>query len=135
MRDDESERGTALTVFATLFLVLAVSNFAKPLHLGAETGFVLFGRRLSGTANLVAGPLFGAYLLVYALGILQLRAWALPMGVLYALYVAANLVLFGLRNPPPPGVGHRLFGAVYAAVALGVSWSAVYLLKQRRLGR
>jgi hypothetical protein len=130
----ERERGTVLTVFAVLFLLLAVSNFLKPLQLGAQTGFVLLGRRLSGTPNLIAGPLFGAYLLVYALGILRLRAWALPMGLLYGLYVLANLVLFNLRNTPPPGVGYKVFGLVYTVVALGVSWGAVYLLKQRRLG-
>lgn len=131
---NESQRGTVLTVFAALFLLLAVSNFAKPLQIGAETGFVFFGHRLSGTPNLIAGPLFGAYLVVYALGILRLRSYALPMGILYGVYVAANLVLFSLNNTPPPGIGYQIFGLAYMAVALGVSWGAVYLLKQRPLG-
>jgi len=134
MSDESAERGIPLTVFALLFLLLSVSNFMKPLQIGAQTGFVFFGHRLSGTPNVIAGPLFGAYLLVYALGILRLRAYALPMGLLYALYVLANLVLFNLRNTAPPGVGYMVFGAAYAIVALGVSWGAVYLLKQRRLG-
>ena len=70
----ENTRGRALTVFAALFIVLAVSNFLKPLQVGGEqTGFVLFGRRLSGTPNTIAGPLFGAYLLVYAIGILGMK--------------------------------------------------------------
>ncbi len=78
------DRGPVLTVLALLFALLAVSNFAKPLELGPTPGFVLFGRRLSGTANEIIGPLFGLYLLAYATGIWRLRRWALPMGVLYA---------------------------------------------------
>ena len=64
---DQAERGTLLSIFAMLFAVLAVSNLLKPVQiLGEETGFVLFGTRLTGTANLIAGPLAGAYLLAYA---------------------------------------------------------------------
>ena len=127
-----SSRGRALTVCSVLFGVLAVSNFLKPLQLSAETGFVLFGQRLNGAANAIAAPLFGLYLLVYARGIWRLRRFALPMSVLYAAYVVANLVLFTVRAPPPPGSG-ALFGLVYAAVALGVSSGTAYLLARRRL--
>ena len=53
---DQTERGTLLSIFTILFAVLAVSNLLKPLQpLGDETGFVLFGTRLTGTANLIAG--------------------------------------------------------------------------------
>jgi hypothetical protein len=128
----ENTRGRALTIFAALFMVLAISNFLKPLQIGEQTGFVLFGRRLSGTPNAIAGPLFGAYLLVYAIGILRMKRWALAMGWAYAAYVVLNLILFNVRNVQPPGVGHAIFGLVYVAVAIGVSGGAAYLLSQRR---
>jgi hypothetical protein len=130
-----SARPRTLTIAAILFAVLAVSNLLKPLRLGGgETGFVLFGERLSGTANAIAGPLFGLYLLVYAAGIWGMRRFALPMAALYAAYVAVNLVLFTVRTPPPPGagIGWQVFGVVYAAIAIGVSVGAWRALAKRR---
>jgi hypothetical protein len=130
-----SPRGRALTVAAVLFAALAVSNLAKPWRLGGEqTGFVFLGERLSGTANAVAGPVFGVALLAYAAGIWGLRRWALPLGVAYATYVTLNVALFPFRTPPPPGAGAgwRVFGLVYAAVAIGVSAGTVRLLVRRR---
>lgn len=121
------------TVFAALFGLLALSNLLKPLQLiGNETGFVLLGERLTGTANAIAGPIAGVYLLAYALGLRGLRRWALPMGWIYVAYVATNLVLFSLRTPTPPGPGYKVFGLVYAAVALGISGAAAMTLTRRR---
>ena len=125
-------RDRALTVIAVLFVVLAVSNFMKPLQLGRDTGFVFLGRRLAGTPNAVIGPLFGLYLLVYAIGIWNMRRWALPMGVAYAGYVVLNLILYSVRTPQPPGAGYVVFGIVYSAIAIGVSAGAVWLLARRR---
>ena len=128
-------RDPALTVLACLFGLLALSDLAKPVEAslgeGLRPGFVFFGHRLSGTANAVVGPLFGIYLLVYAIGIWRMRSWSLPMGVLYALYVTTNLTLFQFRDPDPMREG-VLFGAVYAIVALGVAWGAARVLSQRR---
>ena len=50
---------------------------------------------------------------------------------IYAVYVIVNLTLFLLRDPEPMREG-VLFGVIYALVALGVSWGAVWLLSQRR---
>jgi hypothetical protein len=131
MTDADADR--RLRVFAVLFGILAVSNLLKPLRLvGEQTGFVLFGQRLSGTANAIAGPLFGVFLLVYALGIWQRRRWALPMAYAYAAYVVANLLLFNAYGPKEPGIGAFVFGLVYAAVAIGVSGGAAYLLGRRK---
>src|SRR5213593_1533787 len=109
----KTDRGSALTVSAVLFFVLAISNFLKPLQIGEHTGFVFLGRRLTGTANAVMGPLFGLYLLVYAIGIWRMRRLALPMGALYAAYVVVNLILFNVRMPREPGIGYAIFGLVY----------------------
>jgi len=127
-----ARRDATLTTVAILFAVLAVSDFLKPLQLGAQTGFVFFGRRLGGTANAIIGPLFGFYLLVYAMGIWNRRRWALPMGAAYAAYVVLNLVLFNFRTPQPPGIGYKIFGAVYSLIAIAVSAGSVYLLARRR---
>jgi hypothetical protein len=131
----QPRRDPLLTAFALLFGLLAVSDLAKPLEAsagaGLRPGFVLLGHRLSGTANAIVGPLFGLYLLVYAIGIWRMRRWVLPMGVAYAVYVLVNLVLFTFRDPDPWREG-LAFGALYAAVALGVSWGAVWALSRRR---
>ena len=126
------QRGTALTVAAVLFGLLAASNLLKPLELNASHGFVLFGHRLRGIANVVAGPLFGLYLAAYAAGIWGLRRWALPMGVAYAGYVIINLLAFAAWGPVEQGAGSRLFGLVYMIVAIGVSAGTAWLLAQRR---
>ena len=120
-------------LYAALFAVLAVSNFSKPLQLGgAQTGFVFFGERLAGTANAVAGPLFGLYLLLYAVAIWRRQSIALPLAVVYATYVVLNLVLYTVRNPRPPGAGYLAFMLVYAVVAIGVSaGAAVFLARDR----
>ena len=129
------DRGPLLTVLALLFGLLAVSDLTKPLQesfgAGLRPGFVLFGHRLSGTANAVVGPLFGLYLLLYAAGIWRMRRWALPGGAAYAVYVLVNLTLFLLRDAEPMREG-VLFGVMYAVVAIGISWGAVWVLSKRR---
>ena len=126
-------RGTTLLkVAAVAFAALAVQNFTKAFGMGgAEAGFVLFGRRLAGTPNLVAGCAFGAYQLVYAAAIFRQRRFALPMGIVYATYVTLNLVLFTLRNEMPSGSGYVVFAVVYSTLALLVSWGTVHLLIRR----
>jgi hypothetical protein len=126
------QRGTALTVAAVLFGLLAVSNLLKPLEIYPSHGFVFFGHRLHGVANAIAGPLFGLYLAAYAFGIWGLRRWALPLGVAYAAYVIANLLAFWARGPVEQGPGARLFGLAYMIVAIGVSAGTAWLLSQRR---
>jgi hypothetical protein len=129
----EEDPKRTLRVFAIAFALVALSNFLKPLQLGGEqTGFVFFGQRLTGTANLVAGPLFGIYLLVYAWGIWNMRRFALPMGHAYATYVVLNLILFYANNPMPPGIGYRVFAFIYTFVALGVAGGAAVLLTRHK---
>ena len=130
------QRGPALTTFAILFGMLAVSNLLKPLQMGGpeHTGFVFFGQRTTGTANAILGPLFGIYLLVYAVGIWRLRRFALPMSYAYAAYVIVNLIAFTVRGEgqASPGWGSSFFGIVYALVAIGVSSGAALLLTRRK---
>ena len=128
-----ARRGPALTTFAILLGMVAVSNLLKPLQLGgARTGFVFFGHRTSGTFNAILGPLFGIYLLVYALGIWRLRRFALPMSYAYAAYVIVNLIAFTVHGEGQPGVGYVVFSVIYALVAIGVSGGAALVLSRRK---
>jgi len=122
---------TALRICGVLFCLLAVSNFTKFLEMSPHQGFMLFGMRQHGTPNLVFGWLFGLYLLVYGIGVLRMRAYALPMGVAYAAYVVLNLILFTIRMPEE-AFARPIFGLVYIIVAVGVSGGAVYLLSKDR---
>jgi hypothetical protein len=129
----EAYHRQVLKVFAVLFILPAVSDLLKPLPFsGEQVGFVFFGQKLTGTANAIAGPLFGIYLLVYALGIWRMKRFALPMGHAYATYVVLNLIMFTAKNPRPPGVGPVISRIVYAVVAIGISCGAAYLLTKHK---
>jgi hypothetical protein len=120
-----------LTICGVLFCVLAVSNFLKPLEFDAHTGFVFLGLRRHGTPNLLLAPLAGLFLALYGLGVLRLRAYALPMGRIYAAYVVLNLVLFTIRMSDE-ALARPLFGLVYCVIAIGVSSGCVVLLARNR---
>jgi len=122
---------TLLNVCGVLFCVLAVSNFLKPLEMNAHQGFVFLGQRQHGLPNLVLGPLAGMFLAVYGVGVLRRRAYALPMGRIYAAYVIVNLALFTVRMSDE-ALGRPLFGIVYVLVAVGVSSGCVRLLARNR---
>jgi hypothetical protein len=127
-----SSRGGVLTVCAVLFALLALSNFLKPFHLSPNVGFVFFGVKTHGLANAVLGPAFGLLLLFYAFGILQMRRWALPIGIAYAVYVIVNLSLYSIRNIGLPGQPSPAFMALYIVVAVGVSAGSALLLYRRK---
>lgn len=75
---EKSRRGAALTILSLLFILVAVEDLLKPFHLeGPTTGFVFFGTRTHGMENTILGPLFGIFLLVYAVGILRMKKYAL----------------------------------------------------------
>ena len=120
-----------LRICGVLFCVLAVSNFTKFLEYEAHQGFMFFGMRQQGTPNLIWGWLFGIYLLIYGIGVLRMRRWALPMGAAYAAYVILNLILFTIRMPEE-ALARPIFGLVYIIVAVGVSSGAVYLLNKHK---
>ena len=122
---------TVLRVCGVLFCLLAVSNFLKFLEFDSHTGFMLFGMRQRGTPNLVWGWIFGFYLLIYGVGVYRMRAYALPMGIAYAVYVVLNLILFTIRMPEE-AFARPIFGLVYIVVAVAVSSGAVYFLRKNQ---
>ena len=110
-------RGPALTIFALLFALLAISNFSKPFSHDPHIGFVFMGVRLHGTGNAIMGPLFGFLLLVYAYGIWTMRRYALPVAYIYTAWVIVNTVLYSMKNPADP---HSSFAFSIAAIAIGI---------------
>ena len=122
------------TIFTVLFSLLAVSNLLKPFRLGGdETGFVLLGERLSGTANTIVGPLFGLFLALSAFAIWKRKRFAIPLGHAYATYVILNLILFQVKNVTPPGIRYVIFGVIYALIAVGVSLGAASFLTRNKM--
>jgi hypothetical protein len=133
MANDRTGRDRVFTTLAVLMGVMALSNFSKPFGEGPESnaGFVFFGRRLSGTANAIVGPLFGFILAAYAYGVWTMKHWVVPLAFAYAVYVILNLILF-VAKPPAGSHTPPLFMLVYAVVAIGVSsGGALYLHRHR----
>ncbi len=129
-----ASRGWFLTVMTVLFIVLALSDFTKALQFAqnpAVGGLVVFGHKFHGVAkNLVLGPLFGVVFLIYAHGIWNMRAWVIPLSIVYAFYVPYNLVLFWYTQPEGPRPIGFIVG--YLAIALiGSIGTAIYLAYHR----
>ena len=126
-------RGATLTIFALLFLLMALSNFGKPFAHNPGVGFVFFGTRLSGMANMIVAPIFGIILVVYAYGILAMRRFALPLGIAYAAYVIVNMAMFVVRYHGSAVMQERSWAYLvpYPFIAIGVSSGAALLLYRR----
>jgi hypothetical protein len=134
MANETARRGWFLTVITVLFVLLALSDFTKPLqfaHNPAVGGLVIFGHKFQTVVALYfLGPLFGVIFLTYAYGIWNLRAWTLPLAIVYAFYVPYNLVLFWYTQPPGPRP--IPFIIIYLAIALiGSIGTAIYLAYHR----
>ena len=128
-------RGIFLTVMTVLFVLLAISDFTKALQFHGNPnvgGLVILGYKLQGVAiNAVAGPLFGIYLLAYAVGIWRIKSWVLPLAIVYAFYVPVNLVLYWFLHgtDPHPTLGFIVF---YLFLSVGGSvGTALYLTYHR----
>ena len=116
---------------AICFWLLALSNFSKPLQLTEHSGFVLFGTRLSGGDGVLWSLVFGAYLVVYGLGLWHMKRIVIGMAHAYALYVVANLYLYWSNNPPPSSAD-VIVAVIYSLLAVGVSAGSAVLLSRHR---
>jgi hypothetical protein len=126
--------GATLTIFAILFALMAISNFSKPFSHQAGVGFVFLGTRLSGVPNMIIAPIFGIILAVYVYGILAMRKFALPIGVIYAAYVIINMILFLAKYRGTAVMQEHSWAYLipYPFVAIGVSSGAAVLLYRRK---
>ena len=125
-RPDRIFRGLAIC-----FWLLALSNFSKPLQLSEHSGFVLFGSRLTGGDAVLWSLVFGAYLVVYGLGLWYMKRIVIGMAHAYALYVVVNLFLYWSNNPPPAGAD-VILAVLYSLIAVGVSLGSAVLLSMHR---
>jgi hypothetical protein len=123
-----AKRGVTLSIFAILFVLLAISNILKPFSRDSSTAFIFLGARTSGATQATLASLFALYLLVYAAGIWRMHAWVLYLAYAYAAWVILNMVLFGLKNRPAPLV----LNIVSMVVGIGVSSGAAILLTRRK---
>jgi len=124
-------RGAALTIFALVFVLLAISDFLKPFHLDPNAGFVFLGTKLSGTRNQVIGPLFGVCLLIYAYGIWTMRRYALPVAYIYTGWVAVNMVLFSIKTRNEPTHPSPLFAIASLVIGIGIPLATAIILSRR----
>jgi hypothetical protein len=124
-------RGAALTIFALLFGLLAISNFSKPFSHDPGIGFVFMGVRLKGTGNVIMGPLFGFLLVVYAYGIWRMRRFALPVAYIYTAWVIVNTVLFSMKNHSEqhPSLA---FSIAATLIGIGVPLATAIILSRRQ---
>jgi hypothetical protein len=126
----EKSRGTALTVFALLFVLLAISDFAKPLSHDPNIGFVFLGSKLTGTGNAIMGPLFSLILVIFAYGIWTMRVWARPVAYIYTGWVIVNMVLYSMKNHNVPQPS-PLFTIASIVVGVGVPLLTAITLSRR----
>jgi len=129
---EQSGRGAALTTFAVLFAILAVSNFLKPFHFDPHGGLVFFGIKTTGLTNTILSVAWGIFLVVFAAGIWQLRRWSLPIAIAYAPYVVLNGVLFTVRNASASNQPGPAVAILSGAVGIGVPVTTAILLWRRR---
>jgi hypothetical protein len=130
----QKPRGATLTILALLLALMALSNFGKTFTHHSGVGFVFFGMRLSGTANMIVAPIFGIIIAVYVYGILAMRKFALLLGIVYAAYVIVNMALFVLRYHGTAVMQEHSWAYLvpYPFVAIGVSSGAAWMLFRRR---
>ena len=122
-------RGAILTIFALLYVLLAISDFAKPFSHSAGVGFVFLGERLTGTANAVIGPLFGIFLLVYAYGIWAMRKYALQLSYIFLLWVLLNMALFTAKNSGTQPLAAAIGATI---VGIGIPLATAFVLRRRQ---
>jgi hypothetical protein len=119
---------TALNVLAILIAARGALNLLK--RFGTGSGFVFFGHLLPPDAPLAL--LFGVAMIAYAWGLWKRAAWAIPLGVAYATFATANLLLF----PVYQSLG-RIPAWMYAIYVVGgivMCWGAVWVLWRARAG-
>jgi hypothetical protein len=120
---------TMLRVLAVLFAGRGAMNLLK--RFGTGSGFVFFGHLLPPHTPLA--PLVGLAMIAYAWGLWTRAAWAVPLGVAYAVFATANLLLFPAFTPMPERIPMWAY-AIYVVGGMALSWGSVWLLRRARAG-
>jgi len=139
----QTGRGRFLTVMAVLIafggVIDLLKAISKPLPSGQTmmglnmppTGIVALGERHSGSGSGFLGLLLAGILFLYAMGIWQMKHYALSMAWLYAAYVILNVALFIVRNHLPSAPGAIVFAVVYLVGAVAVTLGTAIALTHR----
>jgi hypothetical protein len=114
---------TLLNVFAVLFAGRGVMNLLK--RFGTGSGFVFFGHLLP--PDTLLAPLFGFAMIAYAWGLWRRAGWAIPLGVAYAAFATANLLLWPVYSVMPEQITPWMY-AVYVVGGISMCWGSVWLL-------
>lgn len=113
-----------LQALAILIAFRGAGNVLK--RFGTGSGLVVMGTLLPPDTPLA--PILGALMLAYAYGLWTVRRWSVPLGVAYALFATANLVLFPIVHGLPPRITMPMY-LVYVVGGLAMSWGAVWLAR------
>ena len=116
---------TLRKVLAVLIALRGLTNFAKPFGVG---GFVVLGSLMHGFACTVVAPLVGAVMLVYAWGLWAARPFALPLGVVYAIWATLNVVLFPIVEGVPAKFAPWMY-LLFAVPGIVGPWLAIWFLR------
>jgi hypothetical protein len=117
----------ALRLLGVLMAFRGAGNLLK--RFGTGSGMVVFGRLWPPDSPVAV--LVGLVMVAYGWGLWTRAAWAVPLGVAYALFATANLVLFPLLTGLPPSIAPWMYG-VYVVAGLALAWGAVWLLVRAR---
>ena len=120
-----AKRGVILSLYAVLIVGLAVFDLIRPL---STHHYMYFGWRPSAVQTAILVLAINSVNLIYALGIWQMRRWALPMGCVYAAAVVLNIVDFLLGR-------YALLSPdliVSMIVAIALACGSVILLYRRK---
>jgi hypothetical protein len=120
---------SVLRALALLIAFRGVGNLLK--RFGTGSGLVVFGHLLPQDTLLAPG--LGTLMLIYAYGLWREAGWAAPLGIAYALFASANLILFPVFTPMPQ-IPLWLYG-IYVVGGIAMTWGAVWLLLRVRAGR
>ena len=127
MGDRRAGLTKVLPLLAIFFAGRGVMNLMK--RFGTGSGMVFFGQLLP--ADSLTAPLVGSALVAYGWGLWTKAAWAIPLGVGYAIFASANLLLFPVFNTMPERIPMWAY-ALYVVGGMALSWGSVWLLRQAR---
>jgi hypothetical protein len=119
-----------LRALALLFAFRGIGNLLK--RFGTGSGLVVFGHLLP--QDTLLAPVLGTLMLIYAYGLWREAGWAVPLGIAYAVFASANLILFPVFTAMPPAITPWMYG-IYVVGGIAMTWGAVWLLRQVRASR
>lgn len=123
-----NRNAVATRAVAVVIALRALMNLSKPFGSGH---LVFFGNLLSGMPNLILAPALGICMLVLVYGMWTSASFALPMSVLYAVFVTLNVPLFVVFEGIPAQFSVLQY-CIFGLLGIGGAWLAPWLLMRQR---